>query len=94
MIRRGIPEKVAMRISDHKTRSVFDRYNIVSDSEVEEAALKIATWPDVNEKRSATRTSTRVRAPITGLLESSITYLLFSNFRTPPGWRNWQTHGT
>jgi integrase len=54
MIRAGISEKIAMQISGHKSRSVFDRYDIVNDRDIAEAAAKMERYLDATGTVSGT----------------------------------------
>jgi integrase len=41
LVRAGVPERVATQLTGHKTRSVFERYNITSPNDLRDAAQRL-----------------------------------------------------
>lgn len=41
LVRAGVPDTIAMKLTGHKTRAVFDRYDITSEEDLAEASRKL-----------------------------------------------------
>ncbi|MCC6861662.1 MAG: tyrosine-type recombinase/integrase [Bryobacterales bacterium] len=58
LVRAGVPEKVAMLISGHRTRSVFERYNIISEDDLKEAMRRLGSYHEGRAKAQEDKTQT------------------------------------
>jgi hypothetical protein len=41
MVNAGVPERVAMQVTGHRTRPVFDRYHTVSPADLQDVARRM-----------------------------------------------------
>jgi integrase len=52
LVRSGVPERTAMAVLGHKTRSIFDRHNIVSESDLADGVRKLAAYAPAETSES------------------------------------------
>ena len=65
LIRANVPERVAMLLTGHKSRAIFDRYNIIHEQELLDAGDQLVAYlaQPVPARRRPTRSAPPPRAP-------------------------------
>jgi Phage integrase family len=51
MVRSGVPQSIAMKISGHKTASMFRRYDISNEDDLREAMLRVERFHEAAQQK-------------------------------------------
>lgn len=71
LVRAGVPERVAMTMTGHKTRSVFERYSITSEGDLDRAADQLEARLEIERQRLAGRHNSGTISPLQTTREPS-----------------------
>lgn len=63
MTKAGVPQNVAMKISGHRTNSIFQRYNIVDEQDIVEAMRRVEKFSETSVRLASTPKANRSLTP-------------------------------
>ena len=63
LIRASVPERVAMLLTGHKSRAIFDRYNIINEQELLEAGDQLVAYLEQHAQAQAPRRRAHPASP-------------------------------